>query len=574
MKHQAASAKEEERIPSAGHENSELTPQKEAQILKEISGYKIEEMIITLAQVDGQPIEPTKELAKRYAVNKLALTEQDMNARKLLKQLFLEAGMTVEEHPLGLIATYEGQNPNLPAIGMMSHFDSVPTAGMYDGTVGILSAIQVIQVLKKHNFKPKKSIKILAFTGEESARFNIALFGSRGMLHGLSARELQMRDASEISIEQAIINLGLNPNTVKKPRFSKNDFEAMIEFHVAQDNRFPEKLAIIEAIAAPERYKLEIGESKLEKIKHQPTDRFLTITIRGEAGHSGATPMGDAYRTDGLVIASEIIPEVVALNTTLRDQNAQTQIVVGNMQIPGQSMNKIPGKVVIPLCITGENTAEIEKQLRRIIHKKQRVLTKKYKKKNIVELQTTQKQNEVFYDPQSTHARQLSALHVIQEVHKAANELARTNCVGTVSTYTTQDGIITLGIDLRGVDESSRSRMISKIKQATLKKTGIQFTNPLPGSGKPEAMNKKLITLAKLVAHNLNIPYTNTFSPAGHDIQNVSRAEIPSLLLFCPSRNGGIAHTPEEYSTPQDLEWGTKTMAALVLQLAQYKNDI
>ncbi len=450
---------------------------------------------------------------------------------------------------------------------MMSHFDSVPTAGMYDGTVGILSAIHIVQTLQKHKLQTKRSIKIIALTGEESARFNIALFGSKGIFQGLNQKELDMHDSHGITIAQALEEQGFDPNQVRTPHFSKSDFSAIVEFHVAQDDRFPNQLSVIEAIAAPERYKLEIGRTPVEQLKHQPTDRFLTLTINGKTGHSGATPMGSKYRTDGLVIAADVVTQIIEFNS--QQNNTATQIAIGNFQVDGQAMNKIPGKVTIPLCITGKNPAETERQLIELLTQNQTKLAKQHKGKPILEFAQTEKGSDIFFDPQIMHQRQLKTIQAIKDINKIANLCARSKCVGTVSTYTTANGIVTLGIDLRGINLPSRNRMVAKIKEVILASADLKFSEPLPGSGTPEVMDKGLVSLAQQIAQKLRIPFVKTFSPAGHDIQNIARAGIRSIMIQCPSRNGGIAHTPDEYSTQLDLEWGAQTMAALVLELAQ-----
>lgn len=558
---------EHKRLPQA---TQELSVPEIDRILQELSGTEIEKLIITLAEMDGEPLLPTKELPTRYAVNTLALTEEDLHARTVLRRMFLKAGMTIEEHPLGLIATYEGENSKLPAIGMLSHYDSVPTAGMYDGTVGILSAIHIVQTLKKHRIKPRRSIKIIALTGEESARFNIALFGSKGMFHGLSEAELKMHDSQGITIENAIEEIGFDPNQVKKPRFSRKDFEAIIEFHVAQDDRFPDKLSVIEAIAAPERYKLEIGRKPVETHKHKSTDRFLTLTVNGKTGHSGATPMGSRYRTDGLVLSAELITEIHSLNTQLAQQlGTKPPIVIGNLNIEGQAMNKIPGKVTIPVCITGNNSAQVEKQLLELLARQQTKLAKQYRNKSIIAVTTEQQKQGTFYDPQVMQERQLKTMQAIKDVNRIANLCTRSKCVGTVTTYATTNGVITVGIDLRGINEISRRRMIAKIKREILATADLKFSDPLPGSGSPEVMDRQLVAQTQQVVQKLGLPFIKTFSPAGHDIQNVRRAGIKTVMIQCPSRNGGIAHTPDEYSTPLDLEWGAKSMAALVIELAE-----
>jgi len=527
--------------------------------IEQISGKEIEDDLVVLAQIGGTRIESNPKLIDRFSVSRLALSKEDAQARIHLKNEMEAAGMTVEMHPLGLVGTYQGTDPEIPSIGMLSHYDSVPQAGMYDGTVGVLSAIHIVKKLNEQAIKPKKSIKVIAVTGEESARFNMALFGSKGMFTGLTDEELDLIDKQGISIRQALIDLGYNPEDVKKSLFSKEDFEAIIEFHVAQDNRYPDKLCVIEAIAAPERYKLNIGEKDLKEIQHLESDKFYTLTIHGNTGHSGATPMGDIHRNDGLVLASEVIQNIISLNQTFEQMRSKHSIIIGKINIPGEAMNKIPGRVDLNLCITGPNPKEAETLLNKILANT--------KCKEIVELKETKKSGP-FYQPKEMNLRLKKAIDVIKSVNTVANSYAQNQCVGTVSTINNQDGQIQLGIDLRGIEHTQRQKMIKQIKQLIYALTKLKFDKPLPGSGKPESMDEELVFLAEQLITQLDIAnFIKTFSAAGHDIQNISRALIKTLLIFCPSPNG-LAHNPEEYSSPDHLEWGAKTMAALVLSLS------
>lgn len=548
------------------HTETKITPELLA-TLEQISGTQIETDLINLTKIGGKEITPSKELAQRYSVNRLALSKEDAQARIHLRNKMEATGMTVEEHPLGLIGTYLGTNPDLPAIGMLSHFDSVPDAGMYDGTVGVMSAIHIVQKLKEQAIKPKKSIKVIAVTGEESARFNMALFGSKGMFQGLTNKELDLTDKQGITMRQALINRGYDPETTKQPLFKKKDFEEIIEFHVAQDNRHPNKLSIIEAIAAPERYQLKIGNNKLEPIKHKPTDIFLNLSILGATGHSGVIPMGAEHRNDGLVITSKIVQEIIKINELLRTSKSENQILVGNCNIASEAMNKIPGRVDLPICITGLNPKKIKTLLKEYLFKKQSELETKHQRGVLIigdsENQSTN-QTEPFYSPKQIRNRQKKASIVIQAVHEVANIHTDNKCVGTVSTYNTKKDNIELGIDFRGIDLSTRQKMIAQIKKVIRANTNLKLGEPLPGSGKPEFMDTKLVILAQQVIKKLNIaPQITTFSPAGHDIQNVSRAGIKTALIFCPSPNG-LSHNPNEYSSPEHLEWGTKAMAAFL----------
>jgi len=91
----------------------------------------------------------------------------------------------------------------------------------------------------------------------------------------------------------------------------------------------------------------------------------------------------------------------------------------------------------------------------------------------------------------------------------------------------------------------------------------------IEGGGDPVAMNKELVDLAEaVIVENKIGSVIRTNSPAGHDAQNFARAGHPTVMMFIPSRNGGIAHTPEEYSSPEDLQKGAQALAGLVYNLA------
>lgn len=557
----------EEEAPTRKQPEIRIHPETD-RVLETISGPEIEQGIIELAQIGGTQIEPSKELPQRFAVNRLALSKEDKLARAHLKSQMETAGMTVEEHPLGLIGTYEGSQPELPAIGMMSHFDSVPEAGMYDGTTGVISAIHIVRKLKEQGITPKKTIKVIAVTGEESARFNIALFGSKGMFQGLTDQELDMADKKGTTMRQALINLGYDPRDVTKPFLNKTDFQAIIEFHVAQDRRYPDKLVVVDAIAAPERYKLDIGREALEPLEHKPNDIFMNLRINGVAGHSGATPMGELFRTDGLIISSRVLQTIINLNKQLYAQGNKNQIAIGDCLIHGEAMNKIPGIVDTPICITGENPESVVDYIYSAIQTQQEQL-KKTHGRDIVVLTHSKQPEEPFFDPQILQVRQEKAFAVIETINRIANDCSDHKCVGTVSTFHIKEGKIDLGIDLRGIDHTSRQRMIAQMKKAIRAVADLKFSPPLPGSGEPVRMCGRLVRFAEDLISKLEIaPFITSFSAAGHDIQNPSRAGVKSLLLFCPSPNG-VAHNPDEYSSPQHLEWGAKALAALVLYLTK-----
>lgn len=116
------------------------------------------------------------------AITRILFTKPDLEARAYLKGLCEEAGLSLREDGLGnIFARWEGSAPDLPAVGTGSHFDAIPYAGMYDGTVGVLGGLEAIRSLQRSGFKPRRSIELLIFTAEEPTRFGIGCLGSRAL---------------------------------------------------------------------------------------------------------------------------------------------------------------------------------------------------------------------------------------------------------------------------------------------------------------------------------------------------------------------------------------------------------
>ena len=82
------------------------------------------------------------------AITRVLFTETDLAAREFLKHLFKEEGLVVRDDPVGnIFARWPGGDPELPAVGTGSHTDAIPHSGLYDGTVGVLGALEAMRVL-------------------------------------------------------------------------------------------------------------------------------------------------------------------------------------------------------------------------------------------------------------------------------------------------------------------------------------------------------------------------------------------------------------------------------------------
>ncbi len=119
------------------------------------------------------------------------LSTVEKQAFELVSKLMEDAGMTTRLDNCGnLIGRLEGKDPETPVLMIGSHLDSQPNGGRFDGTVGVLSGIEVVATISEKGIVPDRPIEVVSFCDEEGWRFNKGLFGSRGIIGKLDEGEL------------------------------------------------------------------------------------------------------------------------------------------------------------------------------------------------------------------------------------------------------------------------------------------------------------------------------------------------------------------------------------------------
>ena len=344
-------------------ETKEVTPEStraiEARILKDINGVIVEQRLMVLAQIGGT----IEKVGEKVPVSRLAFSKEDRQSRDFLSEQMTAAGMNVAEYPFGLLGTYAGeskprQDSPKPSIMLMSHFDSVPNGGAYDGAVGVISAIEAVRVINEQGLRFPRPIQVLALTGEESSRYQIALLGSKMAFDGLTEDELQSKRPGDRTLAESLIEWGIDPKSITKPTLHPKDIAAVIELHIEQNDRLAEQnidLGIVEAISAPDRREVIIGEPLTPDKSDYENAQYIHISVAGQADHSGATPMGKDSRADGLVPLADIL----ITTGVLQDQHPNVKLSVGDVCVEGQALNKIPGKTSCTIKIGGSKE-EIE----------------------------------------------------------------------------------------------------------------------------------------------------------------------------------------------------------------------
>ncbi|MDO0822180.1 Zn-dependent hydrolase [Desulfosporosinus nitroreducens] len=255
-------------------------------------------------------------------ITRLAFTKEDRQAIKMVEALMKEAGLAVHEDEVGnLIGRKEGEDSNAPAVLIGSHLDSVFNGGIFDGSLGVLAGIEVLQSMKENGISTKHPIEVYVFRDEEGCRFNFSLLGSRGMSGTLKLENLEYRDNEGISLAKAMKSCGMNPKEFFKASRRPDEIKAYLELHVEQGKV------------------LECENLQVGVVTGIASSLRLMVTVTGKADHAGATPMN--LRFDALAAAAQIIG-VVEKETRATKSAVGT---VGQIHAYPGGINIIPGRV-------------------------------------------------------------------------------------------------------------------------------------------------------------------------------------------------------------------------------------
>ena len=289
-----------------------------------VNGQRIESRIFELAKFG-------KDASGRgYRV---AYTKGDIEGRAWFIELMKKAGLDPTIDAAGnIIGKRKGKDQSLKPIGFGSHIDMVPDGGNYDGTLGSISALEIIEILNENSFVTEHPLEVIIFGNEEGGTI-----GSKAMVGGLTSDGLQQKSQSGLTMAEGIKAIGGNPDNIQSCIRKKGDFHAWVELHIEQGGIL-------------EKEKIQIGVVEgIVGIVH------WEVTVEGFANHAGATPMN--MRQDALLAASKF---VIAVNEAINSVKGTQVGTVGKIAVQPGAYNVIPGKVVLGLEIRDLSAEKIE----------------------------------------------------------------------------------------------------------------------------------------------------------------------------------------------------------------------
>lgn len=242
------------------------------------------------------------------------------------------AGMNVRVDAVGnLRGVLQGAEEKAPRLLIGSHLDTVANAGAFDGILGVVLGVALVEELAAQNAANggvmPYAIEVIGFSEEEGVRFAKPFLGSLALIGELKPEVLACADANGTTVAQAIRGFGLDPDELCNAALDPAAF-AYLEFHIEQGPVLESEgaaVAVVDAIAGQTR---------------------MVLTFTGHANHAGTTPMGP-LRHDALAAAAEWIGEVEKYAVA----TAGLVATVGKVEVPSGAGNVVPGTCVATLDV-------------------------------------------------------------------------------------------------------------------------------------------------------------------------------------------------------------------------------
>lgn len=260
---------------------------------------------------------------------RLALTDEDAWGRDLVVTWMKDLGLDISIDSIGNVIGTWSVGSGAPVM-TGSHIDTVKTGGKYDGNLGVLAGLEVIETLQTHGFTPQRPIAVGFFTNEEGARFAPDMLGSLVYVGGLSleeAHDIIAIDGARLGDELQRIGYSGNapcPGVVP---------HAFVELHIEQGPV------------------LEQNNNRIGAVTGVQGISWQEVTIEGQSNHAGTTPI--ALRHDPALVAAQIT--VFLRELALRFGGHQV-CTVGKIDLSPNLINVVPAKATLTLDI--RNTDE------------------------------------------------------------------------------------------------------------------------------------------------------------------------------------------------------------------------
>lgn len=273
---------------------------------------------------------------QRGGISRPSFSLPDLEARKWLKARIEEAGLIYRQDGAGnIFGRLSGKSSQVVMAG--SHIDTVINGGRYDGSVGVVAALECLRRIKEENLNLNKTLEMVSFTDEEGNLVGDFL-GSRAFTGQLQKEKLKnARTQFGHPLEEILLKAGLSVESLFQASDDRPEVVAYLELHIEQGPVLEEEsvpIGLVSAIAGK---------------------RYYQATFVGKAGHAGTTPLElrqDAFLTlaDFAVRSTQLVARKYYGNT----------ITIGRVVLKPGSFSIIPGEADFTLDLRSQDSYSLK----------------------------------------------------------------------------------------------------------------------------------------------------------------------------------------------------------------------
>lgn len=268
-------------------------------------------------------------------VSRPSFSPADLEARRWLRDRIESAGLAYRQDGAGnQFGRLEGRGPVVMA---GSHIDTVLNGGMFDGSAGVLAALECLRRIKEENIPLSSPLEVASFTDEEGNLVGDFL-GSRAFTGQLNESQLRFgRTASGLTLTEILARTGLSVETILKAADERPPLEAYLELHIEQGSVLESEeksVGVVEAIAGK---------------------RYRRCAFFGRAAHSGTTPF--ELRQDAFLGLADF-----ALKATRHAAAAHygSLVTIGQVALHPGAFSVVPGRADFTLDVRGASAGELQ----------------------------------------------------------------------------------------------------------------------------------------------------------------------------------------------------------------------
>ncbi len=279
--------------------------------------------------------------------NRLALTDADKAGRDLVVTWMRDLGLDVRIDTIGNVVAVQQDVGRGPPVMMGSHIDTVATGGKYDGNLGVLAALEVIETAIESGIGLERPLAAAFFTNEEGSRFPPDMMGSLCYTGGLTVEEaMSTTDADGVAVGDELDRIGYR-GPVPCPGPAPYAF---VELHIEQG-------------PVLERDGMRIGAvTGVQGIS------WTEVNITGQSNHAGTTPM--SMRRDAGLAAGELVVAV----RRIADEMGGTQVgTVGALRLHPDLVNVVAARAKLIIDLRNTDDDDLQSAERRLLTEVKRI---------------------------------------------------------------------------------------------------------------------------------------------------------------------------------------------------------